>query len=910
MTNSTDSFLRYLTIPQNYGPTKGLVWSNQGDSIITWAGQIFAFAEQVALFLEGFASQRSLPHFGYILDLLRLLGHGDSPLGWTAIPKSIAIRKAYRDSGPSARNAGAFLAVLCEELPHATQLPPENVGQWLSQTPYRTALCAPRDNHEIMPWDADRFHRFIGEQLENYSEHELHYWLKQAHAPVEDEGESIARELVAVKPPPRQGSLETLLKERTRLHGAIPLVNAMVSALSLPPRRQTPPQMPLGGYADVTTRGEPERLLLSQLALDPDEFVRRFAEKELLYFRREEPQERTRENLVLLVDQGVRTWGTARLALSAAVVAFSRIAAKKKLPFHIRFGSKISERIDPMSFDIDKLGDLLEASDLSATPAELLEAEIGQQDCDVVVLTHPRSLLESSVKSAAGKLAEQSRLFSLTTEEEGHVEFSEIRKGEALCISRFRVDFSRTYTKPIPPFVPSGEMWRGDIEPIPFPFPFGLTSDSVVGIAFDAQATRLLVATAQPMLHVWNIKNGAVEALPRPVIDGKLATMTHFMGVEEGFVVAGKIQDQLFAVHYDFRSRNAKLHRLGKSNGQNTRWYAFPDLHAIAVREDFVCRGVDLQTGAQYAEPEIRDNSSVRAHMAYVKALDTHQPIPEIDVRVIQSSDTASYDHFAVYHHPQSGVLSLGTGPKHQVWQPEIEGQPFLRGIRIEQAQFANGILALKYQRKGSYVWQWCVVRFDRDPISFIGSELRSDGHFLLAPDGKKYAIQSKRGRIKIVDMATSETFMTTARAGVKATTNAFIGKHRLIFVEGKRLIEFNWKEGDLEVTIRRSNPDATLEPEFVPARAQGHPATGYDSWRFTAVASKSLDVIIDRANHLIVYDPHRSRLVCIFWVRGGRWVVWMPDGTRFGPRDLLGGSSTPGALARVGEALRQPSRL
>ena len=82
------------------------------------------------------------------------------------------------------------------------------------------------------------------------------------------------------------------MKERTRLSGAIPLVNAMVSALSLPPRRATPPQLPLGGYADVTTRGEPEQLLLSQLALDPDDFVRRFAEKELLYFRREEPPER------------------------------------------------------------------------------------------------------------------------------------------------------------------------------------------------------------------------------------------------------------------------------------------------------------------------------------------------------------------------------------------------------------------------------------------------------------------------------------------------------------------------------------------------------------------------------------------------------------------------------------------
>ena len=106
---------------------------------------------------------------------------------------------------------------------------------------------------------------------------------------------------------------------------------------------------------------------------------------------------------------------------------------------------------------------------------------------------------------------------------------------------------------------------------------------------------------------------------------------------------------------------------------------------------------------------------------------------------------------------------------------------------------------------------------------------------------------------------------------------------------ENKRRLDFDWHDGELTVSIHRCDPNATLDPDLVPARKIQSPLTGYDPWRFTAAASCSMDVIVARANQLIMYDTHRSRLVCMFCIRGGRWVAWMPDGTRYGPRDLLG---------------------
>ena len=106
-------------------------------------------------------------------------------------------------------------------------------------------------------------------------------------------------------------------------------------ALTLPPRRLAQQELPVGGYADVTTRGHVDHILPSQFALDDWDFLRRYAEHELLYFRREEPHEQTRHELVVLLDQGVRTWGDVRLVLGAALLALGKQAVDRKLPFRV-----------------------------------------------------------------------------------------------------------------------------------------------------------------------------------------------------------------------------------------------------------------------------------------------------------------------------------------------------------------------------------------------------------------------------------------------------------------------------------------------------------------------------------------------------------------------------------------------
>lgn len=92
------------------------------------------------------------------------------------------------------------------------------------------------------------------------------------------------------------------------------------SVLALPLSPSDPSQLPIGGVSDISNRGDPERLLATELAADPMLLLARIATGQALYLRRESPPEngvRTRE---LLIENSVRTWGQVRLyALSVAL---------------------------------------------------------------------------------------------------------------------------------------------------------------------------------------------------------------------------------------------------------------------------------------------------------------------------------------------------------------------------------------------------------------------------------------------------------------------------------------------------------------------------------------------------------------------------------------------------------------
>ncbi len=87
--------------------------------------------------------------------------------------------------------------------------------------------------------------------------------------------------------------LATLVQElalkNDDLSMAAKMAQKIAASLTVPRLPSDPDHLPIGGVSDVTNRGEPDRLLISELALDDDLLIARIAHGQALYLRREQP---------------------------------------------------------------------------------------------------------------------------------------------------------------------------------------------------------------------------------------------------------------------------------------------------------------------------------------------------------------------------------------------------------------------------------------------------------------------------------------------------------------------------------------------------------------------------------------------------------------------------------------------
>ncbi len=345
---------RYLVIPSDYARALGgLRWHPDAEAIEYASetnphalvqdseqggvGGTFAMSGEVSLFLRGFGSSERLICFGQILHLLHLFGLSRPGRRLsTSVDPANHLATLFQSRGRPLRNAGALAAWLCRGLPRAVDAPEiEEILSALNRSlsGYESRLfatCSP-DLAEVPPLAPAHFEARIQALLGTLSTEELTHWLKFGREPVGNAGQHLASEVESETVRTRSliERLDTVSK-RPRMLGTSSLVPLLSGALCIPSRHREPGELPVGGLSDLSTRGRPESILPHQFALDDLEFLRRFAERELLYFHREPPRARHDVELVLLVDQGARTWGDVRLVLcrlgagSHAILRFER----------------------------------------------------------------------------------------------------------------------------------------------------------------------------------------------------------------------------------------------------------------------------------------------------------------------------------------------------------------------------------------------------------------------------------------------------------------------------------------------------------------------------------------------------------------------------------------------------------
>jgi hypothetical protein len=930
----------YLQIPAEYCRwLGGLRWAHYGEAVEFLdgpaAGYTFAFAGEIALFLQGLeAGTGTLPDFGFVLHLLYLTGLGDRARKDRPGPCLERIARPFRALGCPLRNAGALCGWLARGAPASPDRPGLaevhellTRGSWIPQMVLSHPFLGARDQALQPRMDPEDFELRIRGALESLPDEEIRHWLRHGRAP-----QSAAyAQLLSLRP---SGLIAALaqMDRHPRLAGVSLLADRLESALCLPPRQRAAAELQYGGYSDVATRGSPEQILPVQFALDREEFLRRFAERELLYFHREEPSQPTTEELVLLLDQGVRTWGEVRLVLSGAALALVRKAQRKQILVKLAATSEAGDPVDPAQLEAGRFLALLEAADLSADPSMALATLIRSPHArqrDLVLLTHRRNLAEPAVTAAARLLDADpgSRLFAVSLDAKSRIELAELRHGMPVALSHSRVEWPGE-TACVAPHAVSARRtpWKGDVEPIGFPFRCGVLEPfetcgglHLLPLDFDDSGERVLALGRYGLSFAWLVDGSDVETLQRPIVAGpsppRIQTV---IGVMEGLVLVGQLPRETILAHYDFAGRVCSLRRLESTTGAIS-WFYYRDLHALAGRP--------AKSGSRSLAVDLLDRgaagpgSSSRAAEAARRADRGIPccPVPSPERHTAQSDASGASICRALELDPHTGALHYCLGPEQRVTlTPRSDGRPALKGGRIIHHRQGGDVLAALVG--GAATAGLYFISLSRAALIglFPLTDLSVKNVFALSRDGHRFAFFSGPHQLQVRDVPGDRPPLLVTSGEDTWVHFATLGRSFLLVREfeltGPRRVRFScllrWDQPRLDVAYH--DADALIERlGGVVAESRSLPPNGIAQTvdgappRFVQVIEHgALRILIDRYNHIAVLGS-RNEPVCMFYVSRGEVAAWLADGTCWGSRRLIGGEAAPGAAARIAAALR-----
>jgi len=409
------SALAYLRAP----PGGMWHWAEDGSVLVWRDGSTITFRQEARQILEWLAPN-GLPPFGAVVFLLAAcrgkvavvedLVHKPPPQQSAALALEISRLSAGR------QQLKAQLAAALAELSKVAQLPAELKNNpkarcILAEAVFESARVERHvDAREILggwegPFTDNDFQEIdFGRGRSNH--------IRQIHIVAEGlkhhSAESLALRLqtgLGTLPKPANVDLATaeqarkLIEELSRdgEFGAVArAARELMAAVRLPRRLGEREQLAIGGVSDITNRGPLDRLLLSELAHDDLTLSVRVALNEALYLRREPPVREPPGTLALLLDSGVRLWGTPRLLVMAVALALLARDKQHNTVLAWRAHGRTLEPVD--LFSREGLIQHLSTLETDAQPGEALPAFAGSltagEQSQSVLITHRDTLAD------------------------------------------------------------------------------------------------------------------------------------------------------------------------------------------------------------------------------------------------------------------------------------------------------------------------------------------------------------------------------------------------------------------------------------------------------------------------------------------------------------------------------------
>jgi hypothetical protein len=278
-----------------------------------------------------------------------------------------------------------------------------------------------------------------------------------------------------LKPAARIRELLTQLQTDPEYQGLAKVARDIMAALYLPRSLSEMDDLALGGFSDISNRGNLDRLLPSELAHDDLTLAVRIALNEALYFRREPPANHPPGRFAVLIDNGVRMWGLPRLFATAAALALMGREERQGQVTAWRAGRTETEWIDLMTRAglTAHLGILESYNQPGAALKSFLAQVADEPGTETVLITHRDTLTDPDFQSILQQV-DCATFYIATVDRDGSFElFLHPHPQSLLC--QAVIPLENLFSEPAPGKIPlKDKNWNPDLPLIlsihPFPF--------------------------------------------------------------------------------------------------------------------------------------------------------------------------------------------------------------------------------------------------------------------------------------------------------------------------------------------------------------------------------------------------------------------------------------------------------
>lgn len=269
---------------------------------------------------------------------------------------------------------------------------------------------------------------------------------------------------------------ELIEDDRTFPIGA--LIRSFWAGLKIPVNNAIPSDQKYGGVADLTTKGEFDKLLLSEFANEDIVLLSRLANNEALYFNKETPPIENAFQRIILVDVSLKNWGTPKTLIHAIGLAIAK---------HPKSGEDckifaLGKSFTPIEYDsVDKVIHALQEVDIALHPAVGLAAFLGSFSSDKSLELFFISSVETLKLPAMQRIMQEQRTkirYWIQVDAQGRIDFYKNLNGGKKHLQHLQLDLE-TLWKPQPkrrkqPPTDMEELSIPSFSPILYPLPSNL----------------------------------------------------------------------------------------------------------------------------------------------------------------------------------------------------------------------------------------------------------------------------------------------------------------------------------------------------------------------------------------------------------------------------------------------------